>query len=61
MAIFLFSMLFLEEGSKAFTGGLLEKILKRTTDRFWKAISFGVVTTTIMQSNSLVSIITIKR
>lgn len=59
VAIFLFGMLFLEEGFKAFTGGLLEKILKRTTDRFWKALSFGVVSTTIMQSSSLVSVITI--
>ena len=59
VSIFLFGMLFLEEGFKAFTGGLLEKILKSTTDRLWKAISFGIVSTTIMQSSSLVSVITI--
>ena len=59
VAIFLFGMLFLEEGFRAFTGGLLEKILAKTTDRLWKALSFGVVTTTIMQSSSLVSVITI--
>ena len=59
VAIFLFGMLFLEEGFKAFTGGLLEGLLNRTTDRFWKALSFGAVTTTIMQSSSLVSLITI--
>jgi phosphate:Na+ symporter len=52
-------MLFLEEGFRTFTGGLLERLLKRTTDRLWKAISFGIVTTTIMQSSSLVSVITI--
>ncbi len=59
VAIFLFGMLFLEEGFRAFTGGLLERLLNRTTDRFWKALSFGVVTTTVMQSSSLVSVISI--
>ena len=59
VAIFLFGMLFLEEGFRAFTGGLLEKVLNNTTDKLWKSISFGIVTTTIMQSSSLVSVITI--
>lgn len=59
VAIFLFGMIFLEEGFKAFTGGLLERLLDKTTDRLWKSISFGVITTTIMQSSSLVSVITI--
>lgn len=59
VAIFLFGMLALEEGFKSFTGGVLEKILRRTTDRLWKSVSFGLATTTIMQSSSLVSVITI--
>ncbi|MGB7550930.1 MAG: Na/Pi symporter [Chromatiaceae bacterium] len=59
VAIFLFGMLFLEDGFKAFTGGILEKILKRTTDKLWKSMAFGVVSTSIMQSSSLVSVITI--
>lgn len=59
VAIFLFGMLFLEEGFKAFTGGLLETVLKRTTSSLGKSISFGIVTTSIMQSSSLVSVITI--
>jgi phosphate:Na+ symporter len=59
VAIFLFGMLFLEEGFRAFTGGLLENLLNRTTNRLWKSISFGIVTTTVMQSSSLVSVITI--
>lgn len=59
VAIFLFGMLFLEEGFKAFTGGLLEKLLAKTTDKTWKSLSFGIVSTTIMQSSSLVSVITI--
>lgn len=59
VAIFLFGMLALEEGFKAFTGGILEKILKRTTDRLWKSVTFGVISTSIMQSSSLVSVIAI--
>ncbi len=59
VAIFLFGMLALEEGFKAFTGGILERLLRRTTDKVWKSLSFGVVTTTLMQSSSLVSVITI--
>ena len=59
VAIFLFGMLFLEEGFRAFTGGFLEALLSRTTDRLWKSLSFGIVTTTVMQSSSLVSVIAI--
>lgn len=59
VAIFLFGMLSLEEGFRAFTGGTLERILRRTTDRLWKSLSFGIISTTIMQSSSLVSVLTI--
>ena len=59
VAIFLFGMLFLEEGFRAFTGGVLETLLKKTTDTVWKSLSFGILTTTIMQSSSLVSVISI--
>ena len=59
VAIFLFGMLALEDGFKAFTGGLLERLLRKTTEGLWKSLSFGVVTTTLMQSSSLVSVITI--
>ncbi len=59
VSIFLFGMLFLEAGFKAFTGGILEKVLQRTTNTLPKSIGFGVISTTIMQSSSLVSVITI--
>ncbi|MEW6981780.1 Na/Pi cotransporter family protein [Colwelliaceae bacterium 6471] len=59
VAIFLFGMLALEEGIKAFTGGVLESILRRSTNKLWKSISFGFFTTSLMQSSSLVSVITI--
>ena len=59
VSIFLFGMLFLEEGFKAFIGGTLEKVLQRTTNTLPKSIGFGAISTTIMQSSSLVSVIAI--
>ena len=59
VAIFLFGMISLEEGFKAFSGGTLERILQKSTDKLYKSISFGFVVTAIMQSSSLVSVLTI--
>lgn len=59
VAIFLFGMISLEEGFRAFSGGNLERLLSRTTDKLWKSLSFGIVSTAIMQSSSLVSVLTI--
>ena len=59
VSIFLFGMITLEEGFKAFSGGTLEKILQKSTDKLYKSISFGFVVTAIMQSSSLVSVLTI--
>ena len=59
VAIFLFGMLSLEEGFRAFTGGTLERMLRRTTSSTGKSLLFGIVSTTLMQSSSLVSVIAI--
>ena len=59
VAIFLFGMLTLEEGFKSFSGGTLENILQKSTDKLHKSISFGFIATAIMQSSSLVSVLTI--
>ncbi|MBT8129658.1 MAG: Na/Pi symporter, partial [Gammaproteobacteria bacterium] len=59
IAIFLFGMLSLEQGFQAFTGGTLERLLRRTTSSTGKSVLFGIVSTTLMQSSSLVSVITI--
>ena len=59
VAIFLFGMLSLENGFRQFTGGFLESVLRRTTDTIPKSLGFGIVSTAIMQSSSLVSVITI--
>lgn len=59
IAIFLFGMLCLEEGFRAFSGGTLERILQKSTDKMYKSISFGFMATILMQSSSLVSVLTI--
>jgi phosphate:Na+ symporter len=59
IAIFLLGMLSLEKGFKSFSGGVLESFLRKTTDTTWKSVSFGFVSTTLMQSSSLVSVLTI--
>lgn len=59
VAIFLFGMLSLEEGFKAFSGGLLENWLRRSTNRLWKSLSFGFLSTSLMQSSSLVTVLSI--
>lgn len=59
IAIFMFGMLSMEQGFRAFTGGILERLINRTTSSHWRSLTLGVVATTLMQSSSLVSVITI--
>ena len=59
VAIFLFGMLMLEDGFKLLGGGTLERVLEKATESTPRAISFGIISTTILQSSSLVSIVTI--
>lgn len=59
IAIFLFGMLTLEEGFKALTGGTLERLLTLSTASHGRALWFGILFTTITQSSSLVSLLTI--
>lgn len=59
VAIFLLGMRSLEEGLEQLSGGLLERHLQRCTGNMAKAICFGTVTTGVMQSSSLVSILSI--
>jgi Na+/phosphate symporter len=51
VAMFLFDMLSLVEGFRAFTDGGLERIQWRTTLSTGKCVLFGFVSTTLMQSN----------
>jgi len=59
VAIFLFGMLMLEDGFKLLGGGTLERLLERATRSVPRSILFGIVSTTLLQSSSLVSVITI--
>ena len=59
LAMFLLGMSLLEEGFENFSGGALEKILERATASTPKALLLGVVATALMQSSSLITVITI--
>ncbi|MFK7963440.1 MAG: Na/Pi cotransporter family protein [Burkholderiaceae bacterium] len=59
VAIFLLGMLMLEDGFRRLSGGYLEAALERATSSTTRSLMFGVVSTTLMQSSSLVSVITI--
>ncbi len=59
VAIFLFWMMFLEDWFKAFTGWVLERILQKSTNKTWKSLLFWFTSATVMQSSSLVSLLTI--
>jgi len=59
IAIFLIGMFFMEDGFKIFSGGFLEKVLQNSTNNLLKSISTGIITTSIIQSSSLISIIVI--
>lgn len=59
VALFLFGMLSMEQGFKAYSGGALQSLLGACTDRLWKSVGLGIVSTTLVQSSSLVSVVTI--
>ncbi|TWO31541.1 Na/Pi cotransporter family protein [Seonamhaeicola sediminis] len=59
VAILLFGMIMLEEGFKVFTKGPLQNILKNATNKLYKSIPTGAAVTALIQSSSLVSVITI--
>ena len=59
VAIFVFGMLMLEDGFTRLSGPLLERWLTRATGSLPRAIGFGFASASVMQSSTLVSIITI--
>ena len=59
VALFLLGMTMLEDGFKTMGGGLLERLLARSTGSLPRAMGFGIAATTITQSSSLVSVIAI--
>ncbi len=59
IALFLIGMEYMEGGFKAFSGGLIERVLEKSTNNTPKAITTGFLATAIVQSSSLISIIVI--
>ncbi len=59
IAIFIIGMHFMESGFKLFSGGALEKVLEKFTSTNIKSIFTGFITTSIVQSSSLISVIVI--
>lgn len=59
VAIFIIGMNFMEDGFKLFSGGTLERVLEKFTSSLPKAIFTGFLTTSIVQSSSLISVIII--
>ncbi|RLD23363.1 MAG: Na/Pi cotransporter family protein [Bacteroidetes bacterium] len=59
VAILLFGMITLENGFKSLTEGPLKRLLSKATNKFYKSFSLGMVSTAILQSSSLISVITI--
>ena len=59
LALFLFGMQCLEEGLKQLAGGRLEQLLERSTATPFKGFMFGVGGTMVLQSTTLMSLLTI--
>ncbi|WP_281646917.1 Na/Pi symporter [Parendozoicomonas sp. Alg238-R29] len=59
ISMFLFGMLCLEQGFRQASGGLLSSILSRTTKNRWSSYLTGTLSTSILQSSSLSSVITV--
>src|SRR5690554_520227 len=59
LALFLFGMQCLEEGLKELAGGRLEQLLERSTATPFKGFLFGVGGTMVLQSTTLMSLLTI--
>lgn len=59
LALFLFGMQCLEEGLRQLAGSKLEQLLGRSTATPFKGLMFGVCGTLLLQSSTLVSLLTI--
>jgi phosphate:Na+ symporter len=59
VAILLFGMIMLEEGFRSFVSGPLQVLLRQSTDKLYKSLGIGFLSTAILQSSSLISVILI--
>jgi phosphate:Na+ symporter len=59
VGIFIIGMHFMENGFKLFSGGILEKLISKSTNTVFKSVGLGITATAILQSSSLIAIIVI--
>lgn len=59
VAILLFGMITLEEGFKSLVSGPLQNLLRRGTNKLYKSLGIGFLSTAILQSSSLITVIII--
>lgn len=59
LALFLFGMQCIEEGLRSTAGGALERIMTKSTSTPFKSFLFGVGSAFVLQSSTLVSLLTI--
>ena len=59
VSIFLIGMFFMQDGFRLFSQNILESFIEKFTSSLPKSITTGFISTTIVQSSSLISIITI--
>ena len=59
VGIFIIGMHFMEDGFKLFSGGILEKLIAKSTSTTSKSVFLGITATAILQSSSLIAIIVI--
>lgn len=59
LALFLFGMQCMEDGLQQLAGSKLDKVLAKSTETPLKGLLFGTVATSILQSTTLVSLLTI--
>ncbi len=59
IAIFLIGMMFMQDGFKLLSGGILEKLLQKFTSNIFYSILTGFLSTTFVQSSSIISLVVI--
>ena len=59
VGIFIIGMHFMEDGFKLFSGGILERLVAKSTNTVSKSVFLGITATAILQSSTLIAIIVI--
>ena len=59
IAIFIIGMFFMQDGFKQLSGGILENLLQKFTNNTFYAISTGFLSTSIVQSSTIITLVVI--